>query len=134
MSFITSILSGGVLGVVGQLGVGFLEEWRAGREHDRKLAEMKLAGELKADAAAWDAFAASQKASEVAANVPAWCAAVITLFRPFLTVLFFGLAAYAFAVATAAQRSTTLDDVNACAFGLAYWWFGSRYQARLRGK
>lgn len=133
-SAIANMATGGLVGIIGQLGVCALEEWRAGRESARKIAEMKALAEIKAEEAAWNAFAASQKASEAPANVPAWCAATITLFRPGLTLLFFGLAAYAFAVATDATRAETLGEINSCAFGLAYWWFGSRYQARLRQK
>lgn len=131
-SLLSSVASGGVLGLLGQGLVGWLEIYRADKESARKIAEMRALAEIKTEEAAWNAFAASQKASEAPANVPAWCAAIITLFRPALTLLFFGLAAYAFATASADVRASMISEVNACAFGLAYWWFGSRYQSRLR--
>lgn len=121
-----------MLGLIGQGLVGWLEIYRADKESSRKIAEMRALAEIKTEEAAWHAFAASQKASEPPANVPPWCAAIITLFRPFLTLLFFGLAAYAFATAAPAARDSMLTEINACAFGLAYWWFGSRYQSRVR--
>lgn len=134
LGILTSAASGGILGLVGQGLVGWLEIYRADRESARKIAEMKALAEIKVEETAWQAFAASQKASEPPANVPPWCAAIITLFRPFLTLLFFGLAAYAFATSAPAARDAMLSEVNACAFGLAYWWFGSRYQQRLSAK
>lgn len=136
MSFLATLLagaaSGGLLGILGQVGVGALEEFRAGREHKRKLEEMKALQEIKVEDAAWRAFEASQAASKVPDNVSPWCANAITLFRPSLTVLFFGLAATAYFNAPDNVRADTVSEINACAFGLAYWWFGSRYQARLR--
>ena len=134
LSFLSSIASGGVLGLLGQGLVGWLEIYRADKESARKIAEMRALAEIKTEEAAWHAFAASQKASEPPANVPAWCAAIITLFRPFLTLLFFGLAAYAYATSPADLRAGMVSEVNACAFGLAYWWFGSRYQQRISAK
>lgn len=134
LSLLSSVASGGLLGLVGQGLVGWLEIYRADKESARKIAEMRALADIRVEEAAWNAFAASQKAGEAPANVPPWCAAVITLFRPFLTLLFFGLAAYAFATAAPAAREGMLAEVNACAFGLAYWWFGSRYQSRLAEK
>jgi hypothetical protein len=132
LSILTGAASGGLLGLVGQLGVGALEEFRAGREHSRKLAEMRALQEMKVEDSAWRAFEASQAASKVPDNVSPWCANTITLVRPGLTVLFFGLAATAYFNAPDTVRADTLSEINACAFGLAYWWFGSRYQARLK--
>ena len=134
LGLLSSVASGGLLGLLGQGLVGWLEIYRADKESARKIAEMRALAEIKVEEAAWAAFAASQKASEAPANVPPWCAAIITLFRPFLTLLFFGLAAYAFATSGPAARESMLSEVNACAFGLAYWWFGSRYQKRISSK
>lgn len=131
-SFLTSILSGGFLGVIGQLGIGVLDEWKAGRESARKIAEMKALAEIKAEEAAWNAFAASQKASEMPAGAPPWALCVQILWRPFLTLLFFGLATYGFTQAEPERKAELMGEVFACAFGLAYWWFGSRYQQKLR--
>lgn len=135
MSFLSTLLtgaaSGGLLGIVGQFGVGLLEEFRATRESQRKIAEMKALAEIREGEAAWKAFEASQAASRPPESVSPWCANVITLFRPGLTLLFFGLAGYAFAVSPDSTRAEYVSEINACAFGLAYWWFGSRYQQRI---
>lgn len=132
LSLAASVFSSGALGLLGQLGVAALDEWKAGRESARKIAEMRAVAEIKADEAQWAAFTESQKSAQAPANAPSWAAAVQVVWRPFLTLLFFGLATYGFAVAAPERRQETLVEINACAFGLAYWWFGSRYQQKLR--
>lgn len=129
---LSGIAGGGLLGLAGQALVGWLEMKRLDADSRRRIAEAQAFADIKSEESAWTAFAASQKASEVPVNVPAWCAAIITLFRPFLTLLFFCLAWYAFGSVSEADRANVVSEVFACAFGLAYWWFGSRYQARLR--
>jgi hypothetical protein len=134
LDFLSSALGGGALGVLLRIGNGFFEEFRAGREHGRKLEEAKVLASIRQDEAAWKAFEASQQASVVPPNVHAWVADVVTLFRPFLTISLVLIATVIWFYAAEPSRASMTDQVTFAAFNCVGWWFGDRaaYRAKLK--
>ena len=122
----SSALGGGALGVILRIGNGFFEEFKAGRDHARKLEEAKTMATIAADAAAWAAFTASQQAATVPSNVSPWCANVITLFRPFITLTLVGVATVVYFHSVGSERTPMAEQVNFAAFNAVGWWFGDR--------
>ena len=122
----SSALGGGALGVILRIGNGFFEEFKAGRDHARKLEEAKTMATIAADAAAWAAFTASQQAATVPSNVAPWCANVITLFRPFITLTLVGVATVVYFHSVGSERTPMAEQVNFAAFNAVGWWFGDR--------
>ena len=122
----SSALGGGALGVILRIGNGFFEEFKAGRDHARKLEEEKTMATIAADAAAWAAFTASQQAATVPSNVAPWCANVITLFRPFITLTLVGVATVVYFHSVGSERTPMAEQVNFAAFNAVGWWFGDR--------
>lgn len=134
LDFLSSALGGGALGVILRIGNGFFEEFRAGREHGRKLEEAKVLASIRQDEAAWDAFKASQQAATVPANVHAWVADIVTLFRPFLTISLVLIATVIWFYAAEPSRASMTEQVAFAAFNCVGWWFGDRaaYRAKLK--
>lgn len=135
MKFLDLILNaagGGLFGILGQFLVGWMETRRLDAESARKIAEMKALAEMKAEESAWNAFTAAQQAAAPVETAPRWCNAVLTLTRPALTLLLLAFAAYVYSTATPATRAEMTGETTACAFGAVWFWFGSRYQSRLR--
>ena len=122
----SNALGGGALGIVLRISNGLFEEFRAGRDHARKLEEAKVLAGIAADAAAWTAFTASQQAATVPSNVSPWCANIITLFRPFITLTLVVVATAVYFRSTGLDRAPTVDQLNFAAFNCVGWWFGDR--------
>jgi len=119
-------LGGGALGVLLRIGNGFFDEYKAGKDHARKLEEAKTMATIAADAAAWAAFTASQQAATVPSNVSPWCANVITMFRPFITITLVGVATAVYFHSTGSERAPMVEQINFAAFNCVGWWFGDR--------
>lgn len=130
LDLISSSLGGGALGVVLRIGNGLFEEFKATRDHSRKLEEAKVMAGIAADAAAWTAFTASQQAAVVPANVSPWCANVITLFRPFITLTLITVATLIYFHSVGAERTPVLEQINLAALNCVGWWFGDRMAKR----
>ena len=130
LDLISSSLGGGALGVVLRIGNGLFEEFKATRDHSRKLEEAKVMAGIAADAAAWTAFTASQQAAVVPANVSPWCANVITLFRPFITLTLIAVATLIYFHSVGAERTPVLEQINLAALNCVGWWFGDRMAKR----
>jgi hypothetical protein len=81
---------------------------------------------IAADAAAWAAFTASQQAATVPSNVAPWCANVITLFRPFITITLVGVATVVYFHSAGPERAPMVEQINFAAFNCVGWWFGDR--------
>jgi hypothetical protein len=126
LDLLGNALGGGALGVILRIGNGFFEEFKAGRDHARKLEEAKTMATIAADAAAWAAFTASQQAATVPSNVAPWCANIITLFRPFITLTLVGVATVVYFYSVGTERSSMAEQVNFAAFNSVGWWFGDR--------
>jgi hypothetical protein len=119
-------LGGGALGVLLRIGNGFFDEYKAGKDHARKLEEAKTMAGIAADAAAWSAFTASQQAATVPSNVSPWCANVITMFRPFITLTLVIIATIVYFHTVATERAPMVEQINFAAFNCVGWWFGDR--------
>ena len=126
LDLLGNALGGGALGVILRIGNGFFEEYKAGKDHARKLEEAKTMAGIAADAAAWAAFTASQQAATVPSNVAPWCANIITLFRPFITLTLVGVATVVYFYSVGTDRSSMAEQVNFAAFNSVGWWFGDR--------
>ena len=126
LDLVSNALGGGALGVVLRIGNGFFEEFKAGRDHTRKLEEAKVMSGIAADAAAWTAFTESQKAAIVPSNVSPWCANVITLFRPFITITLIIIATVIYFNSVGPERTPILEQINFAALNCVGWWFGDR--------
>lgn len=133
-AFLTSILSGGAMGVLMRVFNGLFEEFKAAREHSRKLEELKVMSSIKQDEAAWNAFSNSQNAATVPANVHPWVADTITLFRPFITVLLLILATVIWFYAAEPAKIDMVNQVAFAAFNAVGWWFGDRMAYRSKQK
>lgn len=122
------------MGVLMRVFNGVFEEFKAGREHQRKLEEMKVMASIKQDEAAWNAFTASQNAATVPANVHSWVADTITLFRPFITLVLLLVATVIWFYAAEPAKVTMVDQVAFAAFNAVGWWFGDRmaYRSKLK--
>lgn len=131
---LSGAVGGGLLGIAGQFLVAWMETRRLDAESRRRISEMRALAEMKAEESAWGAFAAAQTAAQPPQNVPPWCAAVITLTRPALTLLLLCFAVYVYSTATPQVRGDMTTEIVACAFGAVWFWFGSRYQSRLAQK
>lgn len=124
---------GGLLGIVGQFAVGWMETKRLDAESKRRIAELQAMRDLKITEGELRAFDSAQNAAgNSSVGAPAWCAAVLTLTRPVLTLLLVLFAACVYFSATPEVRAGMTDETTACAFGAVWFWFGSRYQSRLR--
>ena len=129
-SFLASALSGGAMGVIMRVFNGVFEEFKATREHARKLEEMKVVASIRQDEAAWEAFKASQTAATVPSNVHPWVADTITLFRPFITLVLVLIATLIWFHAVEPNRSDMTNQVAFAAFNAVGWWFGDRAAMR----
>lgn len=132
LDLLTNALGGGALGVLLRIGNGVFEEFRAGREHQRKLEEAKVMAGIAADKAAWDAFTASQNAAIAPVSTPSWAAAIITLFRPGITLLLLVLVAVVFFTVANADRVGMVSEIQFAAFNAIGWWFGDRMAIRMK--
>lgn len=132
--FLTSILSGGAMGVIMRVFNGVFEEVKAGREHARKLEEMKVMASIKQDEAAWNAFTASQNAAVAPANVHSWVSDILALFRPFITLILLILTTVIWFYAAEPAKLGMVDQVAFAAFNAVGWWFGDRmaYRSKLK--
>lgn len=131
---LSSFAGGGLLGIVGQFAVGWLDVWRADKESARKISEMKALAEIKTEEGKQVAFAAAQ-AAEQSTNTGhgwLWVEAVKTLWRPFLTLLLLCFLAYVYGTATETVRSDITGELTACSLGAIWFWFGTRYAAAIR--
>ena len=126
LDLISNALGGGALGVVLRIGNGLFEEFKAGRDHTRKLEEAKVMSGIAADAAAWTAFTASQQAAIPPSNVSPWCANILTLFRPFITLTLLVIATVIYFHSVGPERTSMLEQVNFAALNCVGWWFGDR--------
>lgn len=130
--WLASAMGGGAMGVLLRIGNGVFEEFRAGREHQRKLEEAKVMAGIAADKAAWDAFTASQNAAVAPVSTPSWAAAIITLFRPGITLLLLVLVAVVFFTVANADRVGMVSEIQFAAFNAIGWWFGDRMAIRMK--
>lgn len=130
--FLTAFLGSGAGGIILRLGNGLFEEWKAGREQERKLEEMKVMASIKQDEAAWKAFEASQAAAVVPSNVHPITADILTLFRPFITLILVAVATFVWFYAVEPQKADMTNQVAFAAFNAVGWWFGDRAALRLR--
>ena len=126
LDLLTNALGGGALGVLLRIGNGFFENFKAGQDHKRKLEEAKVMAEIASDKSKWDAFTASQQAATPPANISAWAANTITLFRPVITLLLLILVTIVFFRVTEIEQSDMVDEIQFCAFNCVGWWFGDR--------
>lgn len=126
LDLLTNALGGGALGVLLRIGNGFFENYKAGQDHKRKLEEAKVMAEIAADKSKWDAFTASQQAATPPANVSPWAANLITLFRPFITLMLVLISTVIYFYSTADAQSSTANELNFAAFNCIGWWFGDR--------
>ena len=132
LEWLASAMGGGAAGILLRIGNGFFEEFRAGREHTRKLEEAKVMAGIAADKAAWDAFIASQNASAAPSSTPGWAGAVITLFRPAITLLLLLLVAVVFFQVTKTDQASMISEIQFAAFNAIGWWFGDRMAVRMK--
>lgn len=130
--FFTAFLGSGAGGIILRLGNGLFEEWKAGREQERKLEEMKVMASIKQDEAAWEAFKASQAAAVIPSNVHPITADILTLFRPFITLILVAVATFVWFYAVEPQKADMTNQVAFAAFNAVGWWFGDRAALRLR--
>lgn len=126
LDLLTNALGGGALGVLLRIGNGFFENYKAGQDHKRELEKAQVMAGIASDKAKWDAFTASQQAAIPPANVSSWAANLITLFRPFITLLLVLIATVIYFHSTTEAQSTTADQLNFAAFNCIGWWFGDR--------
>jgi hypothetical protein len=134
MTALLSLLTSGGLGFLGTIAQGWFEVWRAGKESERRIAEMRALSEMREQEAAWNAFTAAQNA-EAATNTGhswPWVEAVKTLWRPFLTLLLLGVLAWYMAKASDTVFASCMEDLKFCAFNAIGFWFGSRFAAQVR--
>ena len=87
---------------------------------------------IAADKAAWDAFTASQNASVAPNSTPWWAAAVITLFRPAITLLLLVLVALVFFKVSQSEQAGMISEIQFAAFNAIGWWFGDRMAVRMK--
>lgn len=132
LDLLINAAGGGLLGIVGQLAVGWFEIKRADAESRRRIAELEAASKIRVEEAQWRAFEKSQDAGRLFGNEPGWAAAVLTLARPFLTLLLVCFVVYVYATAAGEVKADMSGEITACGFGAVWWWFGSRYQGRTR--
>lgn len=135
LDLLANFAGGGLLGIVGQFAVGWLDVWRADKESARRIAEMRALADIKTEEGKQAAFAAAQAAeSSTATAGHAWPAveAVKTLWRPFLTLLLLCFLAYVYATATETVRADITGELTACSLGAIWFWFGTRYAAAIR--
>jgi len=132
LDLLTNALGGGALGVLLRIGNGFFETWRADKESKLKIEEAKAMAAIAADKAAWDAFTASQNASVAPSSTPWWAAAVITLFRPAITLLLLALVAVVFFQVTHTEQAGMINEIQFAAFNAIGWWFGDRMAVRMK--
>ena len=132
LDLLTNALGGGALGVLLRIGNGFFETWRADKESKLKIEEAKVMAGIAADKAAWDAFTASQNASVAPSSTPGWAAAVITLFRPAITLLLLLLVAVVFFQVTQTEQAGMISEIQFAAFNAIGWWFGDRMAVRMK--
>ena len=144
MEFLTSVLSGGITGLLGSVlakGIGLFEAWQRRQEkalefeHELKLLDRQAAlrqaesesalriGEAEASARLRQA---SYQADDGGSSYP-WVAAVLRLVRPALTLMLIGLVGLIFtATGDDAQRREILSGVVYMASSAVLWWFGDR--------
>lgn len=132
LEWLASAMGGGAAGILLRIANGFFEEFRAGREHTRKLEEAKVMAGIAAEKAGGDAFTASQNASVAPSSTPGWAAAVITLFRPAITLLLLLLVAVVFFQVTQTEQAGMISEIQFAAFNSIGWWFGDRMAVRMR--
>ena len=132
LDLLTNALGGGALGVLLRIGNGFFETWRADKESKLRVEEAKAMAAIAADKAAWDAFTASQNASVAPSSTPDWAAAVITLFRPAITLLLLLLVAVVFFQVTQTEQAGMISEIQFAAFNAIGWWFGDRMAVRMK--
>ena len=98
--------------------------------YDMETGEMrpkaKAMAAIAADKAAWDAFTASQQQATPPASTPGWAAAILTLFRPFITLLLLIITAVIFFQVTGQEQADMVDEFQFAAMNCVGWWFGDR--------
>lgn len=146
--FLTSAAGGTMLGqALGFVGKFVHSRWIRPKEIEGEIALLTAQRNAKSDAAGWEGFAASQKASsglsEVPANAWPWVSSVYVLseavtkfVRPFLTMggvpmIFWTYTTTTDPFATLAQVEMA-KDINFMVFTMWGWWFGERYAAKGR--
>ena len=132
LEWLASAMGGGAAGVLLRIGNGIFEEFRAGREHQRKLEEAKVMATIAADKAAWDSFQESQRQATPPSSTPWWAAATITLFRPAITLLLLLLVAVVFFQVTQTEQAGMISEIQFAAFNAIGWWFGDRMAVRMK--
>jgi hypothetical protein len=126
LDLLTNALGGGALGVLLRIGNGFFETWRADKESKLKIEEARAMAAIAADKAAWDAFTASQAQATAPTSTPGWAAAILTLFRPFITLLLLIIVAVIFFNVTGQEQADMVDEFQFAAMNCIGWWFGDR--------
>lgn len=133
---------GGVFGSLLHLGTSAFDTWKKSKEADIEIKLMTAKAELAEKAAAWDAFAASQKSTApfvVPAGVSGWAATVYTcvealkaVTRPGLTWALLLVLVLVYFNSTPEVRITMTGEITFGAFTALFWWFGSRYTQKGR--
>lgn len=146
--FLSSAAGGAILGpILGFTGKLVHARWIRPKEVESEIALLTAQRNAKADAAGWEGFAASQKASTGLSDVPAntwpWVSSLYVLsealtkfVRPGLTLGGVALVFWTYntidsATATYAQIEMA-KEINFMAFTMWSWWFGERYIAKNR--
>jgi hypothetical protein len=127
LGFIASPILGPLWGILGSGISSLLAEWKADKESQRKLAEMKALAEIKADEAAWNAFSEAQKSVVPSESNYKWVNAAQSLVRVFLTVAFMVLVFYVYSTSTTEVRGMITDALLTASFSAFSFWFGERY-------
>ena len=136
LEILGNVASGGVLGLVGQLATGWMHLKEKAQDNAFQLAMMDKQAESAKETAASVAFGASQ-AAEAQTNtggVYPWAQTVKTLWRPFLTLLLLVLTTVVYFRSDPVAQSQIASAVVTASDACVFWWFGSRYQASLKGK
>lgn len=132
-SLIGNIASGGLLGLVGQLAVGWMSMKEKAQANAHELALMEAQRATATEVAAGKSFDASQVAeTSTAAGISTWAANIKTLWRPALTLLLLALTSFIYFTASAEVRTEISGEIVTATTACVFWWFGSRQQRHLR--
>lgn len=137
--------SGGLFGLIGSgIGAWFKrKQLAADREFEMAMLDKKMA--MASTGGSWDALSESLRADAMGPNAPGWAVGIKALFRPFLTIMLWLLAAWTFRemlsamvepghpLATALSATEMKDIIRYMIYSIFFsavtagvWWFGDR--------